>query len=343
VATDWLQGDYRAAPGEEAASLNLKRLDLLGVRQLEWQAGETATAPFEVPDINIVVEDLHRGDLELGRLSFLLGSEGPTITASAITGELAGLKLGGLQPGQLSWRQGDPGLTSLQLDLGFQDLGETLERLGYERILETGGGDFTLDLKWPGSPQSFSLREGEGKVIVAIKEGRFLEAPSGASGALKVVNILNLADIVQRLSLSHMFETGIPFDSVDGEIFLHAGTIEVAGMDVKGPSSFFFSGVADVEQRSLDGELVATLPVADNLPWVAALAAGLPVAAGVYVVSKLLQKQVNQLSSAVYSISGNWDDPQVEFAHIFDSGEGRENGENGEQADAEPSPDQSDP
>ena len=107
-----------------------------------------------------------------------------------------------------------------------------------------------------------------------------------------------------------------------------------------------FSGVADVEQRSLDGELVATLPVADNLPWVAALAAGLPVAAGVYVVSKLLQKQVNQLSSAVYSISGNWDDPQVEFAHIFDSGEGRENGENGEngeQADAEPSPDQSDP
>ena len=234
-------------------------------------------------------------------------------------------------------------MTSLQLDLGFQDLGETLERLGYERILETGGGDFTLDLKWPGSPQSFSLREGEGKVIVAIKDGRFLEAPSGASGALKVVNILNLADIVQRLSLSHMFETGIPFDSVDGEIFLHAGTIEVAGMDVKGPSSFFFSGVADVEQRSLDGELVATLPVADNLPWVAALAAGLPVAAGVYVVSKLLQKQVNQLSSAVYSISGNWDDPQVEFAHIFDSGEGRENGENGEQADAEPSPDQSDP
>jgi uncharacterized protein YhdP len=136
-----------------------------------------------------------------------------------------------------------------------------------------------------------------------------------------------------------MFESGIPFDSVEGEVFLHAGeggeasTIEVAGMEIKGPSSFFFSGVSNAEKRSLDGELVATLPVVDNLPWVAALTAGLPVAAGVFVVSKLLKKQVNQLSSAVYSIGGSWDDPQIEFAHIFDSGGKRENG-----SQAQPSP-----
>ena len=90
-------------------------------------------------------------------------------------------------------------------------------------------------------------------------------------------------------------------------------------MEVKGPSSFQFSGVADVAGRSMDGELVATLPVVNNLPWVAAFTASLPVAAGVYVVSKLLQKQVNRLSSAVYSVTGSWEDPQVEFEHIFDS------------------------
>ena len=75
-------------------------------------------------------------------------------------------------------------------------------------------------------------------------------------------------------------------------------------------------------------QAVATLPVADNLPWVAALTASLPVAAGVFVVSKLLQKQVNRLSSAVYSISGSWDDPEVKFKHIFDAPSARttENG-----------------
>jgi hypothetical protein len=78
------------------------------------------------------------------------------------------------------------------------------------------------------------------------------------------------------------------------------------------------SGLSDVASQTLDAELVATLPVANNLPWVAALAAGLPVAAGVFVVSKVFEKQVNRLSSGIYSIKGTWDDPQINFDRIFD-------------------------
>ena len=151
-----------------------------------------------------------------------------------------------------------------------------------------------------------------------IEQGNFLEVSSGTTGALRVVNILNLAEIVRRLSLSHMFESGIPFDSVQGEVFLHGGVIEVAGMDVEGPSSFHFSGLSDVAEESLNGELVATFPVANNLPWVAALTASLPIAAGVYLVSKVFQNQVDRLSSAVYSIGGSWDDPKVRFDRMFD-------------------------
>ena len=50
----------------------------------------------------------------------------------------------------------------------------------------------------------------------------------------------------------------------------------------------------------------------------AALAGGLPVAAGVFVVSKVFQKQVNRLSSGVYRIEGTWDQPVVTFDRIFD-------------------------
>ena len=89
-------------------------------------------------------------------------------------------------------------------------------------------------------------------------------------------------------------------------------------MDVQGGSSFQFSGVSDLQTQSLDGELVATLPIARNLPWIAALAASLPVAAGVYLVSKIFDKQMNRLSSAVYSIDGSWSDPQVRFDRLFD-------------------------
>ncbi|MGB2451100.1 MAG: AsmA-like C-terminal region-containing protein, partial [Porticoccaceae bacterium] len=66
-----------------------------------------------------------------------------------------------------------------------------------------------------------------------------------------------------------------------------------------------------------DAQLVATLPVATNLPWVVALMGGLPAAAGVYVTSKLVEKQVDRLSSISYKVSGPWDDVEVAVDKIF--------------------------
>jgi len=65
--------------------------------------------------------------------------------------------------------------------------------------------------------------------------------------------------------------------------------------------------------------LVVTLPLVDNIPWVAALAGGLPVAAGTYLLSKVFEDQVNQLSSGVYAVSGDLDNPEVAFERVFDA------------------------
>ncbi|AQA19813.1 hypothetical protein BST95_17735 [Halioglobus japonicus] len=149
--------------------------------------------------------------------------------------------------------------------------------------------------------------------------GRFLETPAGATGALRLVSIFNLAEVARRLSLTHMFESGVPFNSLQGQMNLASGTLEVPAIAIEGSSSrFVFSLETDLEAETLDGELVATLPVANNLPWVAALAGGLPVAAGVFVVSKVFEKQVNRLSSGVYAIGGTWSEPSIEFDRIFD-------------------------
>jgi hypothetical protein len=42
------------------------------------------------------------------------------------------------------------------------------------------------------------------------------------------------------------------------------------------------------------------------------------VAAGVYVVSQVFNKQMNRLSSAVYTIGGSWNEPNISFDRIFD-------------------------
>ncbi len=159
-----------------------------------------------------------------------------------------------------------------------------------------------------------------GSIDIAVDDGRFLQTSSATDGTLRVVGIFNLAAIVSRLSLdlSHLFQSGVAFDSIAGEMLFQDAKIEVPQMDVLGRSSRFqFAGLFDIPQKTMNGELVATLPVASNLPWIAALIGGLPAAAGVYLVSKVFTKQGDRFSSGVYSISCPWADPEISFERIF--------------------------
>jgi uncharacterized protein (TIGR02099 family) len=318
LTSDWLRGTLFVSRADGPSRLQVEHLDLDRVPDFKLPDSGSKSAQ-DLPVVDVVLRNLFKTGQRLGELSFVLHGQGGEFTAEKITGELASLRLTAARPGRLVWHRGEPGHTEFQANLDFDDLGQSLEYFDYQRVVETVGGNLQVQLRWPGAPQDFSLREGQGIVQVKIGQGSFLEATPGATGALRVVSILNLAEIVRRLSLSHMFGSGIPFDTVNGEIALSDGMLEVARMEVKGSSSFQFSGVSDVEKKSLEGKLVATLPLASNLPWIAAVAASLPVAAGVYVVSKVFDKQMKLLSSAVYTVGGSWDDPEVSFDHIFEN------------------------
>lgn len=320
--THWLRGELRYQTAGPSL-LDIEYIDFAGLPDLTRNSPEPGgEPPLEIPELDVTVGEMRSGDMLLGNLAFKLYSEGENIHAQNISGQIAAMQIRSSDPASLVWRQGPAGHTAINARLRFEDFGDTLERLGYERIIVTEDGSFALTLEWPGGPQDFSLEQGEGALLVDIGAGTFPEVSGGASGTLRVVSILNLTEIVQRLSLTHMFESGVPFDKVDGAVNFHSGTIDVTRMDVDGgASSFQFSGISDVASRSLDGELVVTLPVASNLPWVAAFTAGLPVAAGVFVLSKLFESQVNRLTSAVYSATGTWDDPEVKFDRVFDDTE----------------------
>lgn len=320
LETDWMQGAARVARDLASARVDLAYLDIAGL----GGGGGDEPDPGQFrdwPAVEFDIADLRRRARPLGELAFALAPGEDRLDVQRIRGELLGFSIPAEAPGSLLWTAEG---TRLQAELFAGDLGATLAALDYERILETSGGRFGLDLRWPGAPQQFALAASSGSLSVAVEEGRFLTASASASGTLRVVSILNLADIIQRLSLSQLFESGIPFDSMEGDVNFAAGQIEVPRLDVASAATGFrFSGSSDIASRTLDGELVATLPVASNLPWVAALTAGLPIAAGVFVVSKLFEKQVSQLSSAVYSITGTWDDPQIRLDRIFDTGGSR--------------------
>jgi uncharacterized protein (TIGR02099 family) len=279
-----------------------------------------------LPSLRVDVLDLRSGERSLGFLGFELDSaqtDGGLYIAD-ITGELWGVDLAAGQPGLLVWRplpgpaaEGEEREeTALELDLAFADLGESLLQMGYARSLESSTGSGALSLRWPGSPADYAAPASRGTVRLDLREGRFLEA---RPGALAVVRILNLAEILRGLSLNQVFESGIPFDQATADLRFEGGVLAVRELNIDGAASAFsFHGESNLNDGEVDGELIVTLPVANNLPWVAALAGGPAVAAGVFVVSKVFEKQVNRMSSAVYQVSGPVDDPEVRFRRLFD-------------------------
>lgn len=241
-------------------------------------------------------------------------------SARILSGNWRGLTVDSEKPIRLVWDAEEPVLTQVSGGLTLDNMGDILESYGYEPFIETRSGAIDFSLRWPGGPEAFGFAGTEGALQVRLRKGKFTKASAGARGALRVVTILNFADIINRLSLSQLFESGVPFDDLELQANTSLGLIEVSTLSVQSSASHFqFGGRANLLDESLDGDLIATLPVANNLPWLAALTGGLPAAAGVYVISKIFEKQVDKFSSAVYRVSGTWQEPVLKFDRLFDT------------------------
>jgi uncharacterized protein YhdP len=306
LADDAQQTPREEAPGDEDTGLS-RLFELLE----------------QSPDTQVEVLELRRDGVLQGNLGFRFSSESGTLYARAVQGEVFGLRSEGAQGGgsELRWSRGPEGddVTALDIDIAFSDLGAVFEALGYARSMESRSGSAVGSLRWQGPPSQPRFAALEGTLQLQARDGRLLQSPgAGASGALKVVSLLNLAELLQGLSLASMFESGIPFQEAASDLVFNAGQLRIPSLTLDGAASAFrFSGTTNL--AAVDGELVVTLPVANNLPWVAALAAGLPVAAGVFVVSKVFEKQVERMSSGVYSVTGPLESPRVRLKRIFDN------------------------
>ncbi|MFN2328618.1 MAG: YhdP family protein [Chromatocurvus sp.] len=327
VLVDWLDLDglrtALSAGGDDDAAQ-----DALAVPEVSLDARGGGVYRFltGIPATEVQVLDLRREGSPGGHMAFRLESDGSALYARAIRGDIFGLRsesgsAGGSAGGtEMRWSgTGDGGFaTALDIDLSFDNLGAVFEGLGFAPALESRSGAAVGSLRWTGTPAGLRFENLQGTLQVQARDGRLLQSPGGASGALKVVTLLNLAELLKGLSLSSMFESGVPFERASGDLVFNRGQLRIPSLTLDGSASAFrFSGTTNLS--AVDGELVVTLPVANNLPWVVALAAGLPVAAGVFVVSKVFEKQVERMSSGVYSVSGPVDSPQVRLKRIFDN------------------------
>ncbi|WP_101757616.1 YhdP family protein [Oceanicoccus sp. KOV_DT_Chl] len=349
--TWWLAVENEVLAGElviaDDASLplraNLQRLKLPGLEENEIEPEKTTEATavaaavtddetseaamqpqkFSALNLDLDIEQLSFGEQDYGSIAGNIRGSEEQLLINNLSMDIRGLKISPDNPATMEWMSTETGQqTRFSGLLEFANIGDSLEQWSYERVVESKRGQLSVDFTWPGAPNEWSLNHSEGSIYLQLKDGRFLKASGTASGTLKVVGIVNFTNILRRLQLdfSDVSNKGIAFDQIEGEAILEDSRLVIVDdLVIKSPSSSFaLRGDADMLAKQLDMDLSVTLPVASNLPWIAALAGGLPTAAGVYVASKIFEKQVDRFSSAVYSVKGDWNDPALTFKRVFD-------------------------
>ncbi len=335
----WLRGQLQqatSAPVSDSAAalqaslereLRIEYLDLHGLPQVSEQWAERAAPPDPqgalgawMRQLHLSVEGIHRADNELGDLDLTIdyvNDEGWQFRE--VTGNFLGINW--LPKTRMIWQSWEEGeSTTLSLSAELQDVATTLALVDVAPLVETERGRLDAEWHWPGSPTDFELTAISGDMELEVEAGSFVTANAEATGALRLLSLLNLSGLFRRANMNQLFDPGVTFDSAGGTFSFSQGDLRIPDFSIEGSGGYFtFSSDIDLVTETLNGELVVTLPLVENIPWVAALAGGLPVAAGTYLVSKVFEDQVNQLSSGVYVVSGDLDNPEVAFERVFDA------------------------
>ena len=311
----------------QVPQINLSRLTLPAALLKEKVSASTID-PRRFIALDVAIDKLVIGENNWGSLSFDLRPEVSGAAFNQIKGNLFGLKPGAFedQPAtEFFWKYDGTSYGSrLVGPVAVDNIGEFLSSgLGTPQIVDSKSGRLVFDLAWQDQPWKISRENIIGDFEIKLREGSFYKSPGGSGAALKMVSLVNFANWLRRLKLdfSDVVGQNLAYNSLNGTLHFEQGIASFRDpLRMKMPSGrMSMAGDFDLLNEQVDGRLVATLPVATNLPWVVALMGGLPAAAGVYVTSKLVEKQVDRLSSISYKISGPWDDVEVEVDRIFAS------------------------
>ena len=188
------------------------------------------------------------------------------------------------------------------------------------------GSNFNLSasLVWDGSPAAIDMAVAEGQIKLLNGKGRFVQADPGA--ALKLLGVFDFAQIGRRLSFdfSDVVQKGWSFHGIQGSLDYKKGKMSILEpIVIEGSSSTFkLAGSVDLNTRELDNDMIVTLLVSRNLPWYAAysaIATGPLAGLGVLLAQKILKSQINQASSAKYTVSGTIESPKIELHSLFNN------------------------
>jgi uncharacterized protein YhdP len=322
LESDFVSGRLNYDPADNLLSTKISKLDLDRLPQFTDQTlsrqRDGLTIGPDLPHLSVAVDTILRDGKDLGSLGFEVDAAPESISLTAINGIIDGVTLG--EKNRVDWTLGEGAATSASIDFQLGPAASTLSVVDTDSVVDFASGSVTGSLSWPGSPLDVALGRLYGDVKLELNKGSFLPVSSQATGPLRFISVFNLAGLVQRANVNQLFDPGLTFDKAKGVLALDGERVMINEFSIRnGGGRLDLGGNFDIASEVIDAELTVTLPLVENIPWVAALAGGLPIAAGAYLASRVFEDQVTRLSSGVYSVTGPLDTPEVKFLRVFDA------------------------
>jgi uncharacterized protein YhdP len=286
--------------------------------------------PRDFPDIRLAIDELTMAGSPFGRWQFLMQSDARGAGFSDLVVDARGLRIGSEEePATFRWNyDGDAHGSELTGVLSASDLAAVLSAYGYAPSIQSESARFDSRLHWRGSPAYFSALGLNGEIDLEVNNGRFQQRAGVANSALRLISIINFDAVLRRLRFSDdITGSGLAYDEIRGKVVLDDGTLSIDDrLQIIGPSSLFqIAGKIDLAAETIDGDLYITLPVSDNIPWLSGLAAlnnliNWQVAVGVFLFDQIFGDQVDDLTSAHYTLDGPWEGLEPRLNQVFTGG-----------------------
>ncbi|MDH7942408.1 YhdP family protein [Pseudohongiella sp. SYSU M77423] len=320
-----------AVDSEVASSQANVELDLEELPAVEFELPRedplAAFDPRTLPPMRLSIDELILGEADFGSWSFELIPDAAGALFRNLQLNVRGLSIGTEEePAEFRWiYDGQQHRSALNGIVTAQNLAPVLSSFGYAPSLESQTARFNTRLHWDGSPAYFSALGLNGDIDLQVQNGRFRQRAGVANSALRLISIINFDAIMRRLRFSgDLARTGLSYDEITGQISLRDGIVTIEDrLQIIGPASLFqLEGTVDLAAETIDADLYITLPVSDNIPWLGGLAVlnnliNWQMAVGVFIFDRIFGDQVDNLTSAHYTLEGPWEGLEPRLYQVF--------------------------
>jgi uncharacterized protein YhdP len=151
-----------------------------------------------------------------------------------------------------------------------------------------------------------------GRLQLALRSGKFLQADSGAA---RVLSVLSLQALPRRLTLDFrdVFEEGFEFDEASGDVVVTEGVARTNNLRMRGlQAGVLMEGEADLARETQDLRVIVVPEINAGTASLLYSIINPVVGMSTFVAQLFLRQPLMQAGTREFRVTGTWAEPKVE-------------------------------